>query len=234
MNTSNRNQSWCYGNRSSRNNNRTIINPLFDIFGCWPFLKFINVFPELRPSGSIQFPQLPKLFNENPQLEEMSTDHCMYSVFHIMQLFPSLIKSNCCERKYTYIDVFLCLPWDSWVKSELYGNKFKFCKLFHALITCRQLWSLDWQAPQDLAGSSVPLIPWWQPQEGCRLTQLSAEVISIMFPLWHFCVTRIPAFQDANLGCHQHDLYLWLFAGDCTLGIFVKIYLADTILWKTL
>ena len=94
MNTSNRNQSWCYGNRSSRNNNRTIINPLFDIFGCWPFLKFINVFPELRPSGSIQFPQLPKLFNENPQLEEMSTDHCMYSVFHIMQLFPSVVKGN--------------------------------------------------------------------------------------------------------------------------------------------
>ena len=56
-----------------------------------------------------------------------------------------------------------------------------------------------------------------------------------MFPLWHFCVTRIPAFQDANLGCHQHDLYLWLFAGDCTLGIFVKIYTAaDTILWTTL
>ena len=191
-------------------------------------------------------PQVPSNFrncqscsNENPQLEEMSTDHCMYSVFHIMQLFPSLIKSNCCGKE---IYIFLMMFFHAFRETlgikvncmERYKYKYKFCKLSHALITCRQLWSLDRQAPQDLAGSSVPLIPWWQPREGCRLTQLSAEVISIMFPLWHFCVTRIPAFQDANPGCHQHDLYLWLFAGDCTLGIFVKIYLADTILWKTL
>ena len=73
---------------------------------------------------------------------------------------------------------FPCLLWDSMGKMscmEIYKYKYDFCKLSHALITCRQLWSLDRQAPQDLAGSSVPLIPWWQPREGCRLTQLSAE-----------------------------------------------------------
>ena len=149
--------SW---NRSSRNNNWTIINPLFDIFGCWPFLKFINVFPELRPSGSIQFPQLPKLFQrESPIGGDV---HWPLHVLSFSHHEIISIPNN---------DIWWCFSYafreTLGLKvncMEMYNYKFKFCQFSHALITCRQLWSLDRQAPHYLAGSSVPLIPRWQPR----------------------------------------------------------------------
>ena len=73
---------------------------------------------------------------------------------------------------------FPCLLWYSIGQMncmEMHKYKYNFCKLSHALITCRQLWSLDWQATQYISPDLQCLWFHDDSHEGCRLTQLSAE-----------------------------------------------------------